>query len=459
MRSLCSILISLGVLTALAGPVRAEPARPHGTYIPVRSSRATAAQGAIDSRIIYLNGCWHTGDCVITAGYDDSRTQHSSILGVGTANFPPYPWGGASFDQMVQCVRKIYAPFNVQIVTQDPGNKPHWENIVSGTAQDGGFSALAGGVAPFTCNIINDAITYTFAKSFGNDPQRICEVVAQETAHAFGLDHEYLRTDPMTYLTGYHPKMFQDQDAYCGEYTERVCRCGSDTQNSYRSILAVFGPGEPTPPDVAIASPADGGDVNPGFAIHVNASDDTGVASVEIDIDGKSVSTTSSAPYLFYAPADLPQGSHTVVAKASDDFGATGSASITVNEIPPCQGANDCGSGMVCVQGRCVLGPDSAGGLGTACTGSADCASEVCEASSGGSGDSQYCAEPCTIGQGGCPSGFRCEASGSGDVCLPGGGGGCRIAPGADSGSRPLGAGFILLLALCVAGKQRSPRP
>ena len=78
----------------------------------------------------------------------------------------------------------------------------------------------------------------------------ICWTAAQETAHALGLDHEYVFSDgtsacndPMTYrMDCGGQKFFRNKAAQCGEVGVRTCRCGG-SQNSHVKIRGVFGDG------------------------------------------------------------------------------------------------------------------------------------------------------------------------------------------------------------------------
>jgi uncharacterized protein (TIGR03382 family) len=47
--------------------------------------------------------------------------------------------------------------------------------------------------------------------------------MAQEIAHSYGLDHQMLPSDPMTYLDYDGDRTFQDQAAACGEFEARPC--------------------------------------------------------------------------------------------------------------------------------------------------------------------------------------------------------------------------------------------
>jgi MYXO-CTERM domain-containing protein len=104
-----------------------------------------------------------------------------------------------------------------------------------------------GGVSPFSCGTINNSIVFTFAVVYGTAYRDICETSAQEIAHSFGLDHEHLCSDPMTYLTGCGNKSFQNVAAPCGEYSNRACMCGGNTQNSVALLDQRLGLYEPPP--------------------------------------------------------------------------------------------------------------------------------------------------------------------------------------------------------------------
>ena len=68
---------------------------------------------------------------------------------------------------------------------------------------------------------------FAFTDNIPSDPQTVCEVMSQEIGHAYGLDHELLAADPMTYLAFTGKRTFQDADASCGEKTARPCGPGS----------------------------------------------------------------------------------------------------------------------------------------------------------------------------------------------------------------------------------------
>lgn len=429
-----------------------------------------------NSNIIFLNSCRPNG-CRVQSGSESSQnytsngveyTGRSSIIS-GTRTVSAWRYTDQVWNQVVQCVRETFAPFNIVVTDQDPGTQRHWEAIVAGSPQEVGMQSGVAGVSPYYCGsngmatLINDTITYSFANILGADVAEICWTVSQEVAHSFGLDHQMLNSDPMTYLTnGPQYKRFQNQAANCGEYSARRCdnRCpGSSNnptqQNSYQKIMGIFGGAAPTPPVITFVEPAHGANVSPGQRVHVDIQDDQGVASATLSVNGSNVTTLTFSPWIFNLPATLGEGTHRVTVTAVDTFGASGSASIDVVIGPPCQTPGDCrgqGDNLTCVGGRCVPGDGAPGGLGSECEGPEDCYSGQCAQGSGGE---KYCVEFCTIGGSDCPGGYKCVNAGGQGVCWPSGddGGGCSTDGGAPTLPILLGVGLAALLV-----RRRDPR-
>lgn len=463
MRRVLFAFVSLGTMVA-SGPARADvvddddPGRPRGRMIFQPELKGNpdfkpTPRGGGPSVIIYMN---RSGGTYYGGGWNDSRTNQSSIIS-GTKTLAPYPYDEASWQQVMKCFRDLWAPFNVEVTDVDPGNVPHVESVVTGSSpQSAGFDAQTGGVAPFTCGILDTAIVYTFAGVWGNSPRNICETAAQESAHAFGLDHENYCPDPMTYKFGCGDKYFRDYDAPCGEFSNRNCYCGGSTQNSHRMLLGLFGARPNDPPTCAITNPANGATVRSGFVIDVDAHDDINLDRVELWVNGQHVRSDATPPYGFYAPSDLEAGTHTITARAVDTSGMLADSSITVNLVGPCTGKSECASHEVCVDGRCATD------LGHNCTSSEQCASNLCATGSDGS----RCTQLCDPGASNCPSGFDCLNAGSQGVCWPGDGwdpgggdtsGGCGCVVGARRQTLPLFlSGLALGLAALVVFRRRA---
>ena len=424
------LAVVLTAATAQAAPVRPEP-------MAIRVPHAPVSTAAVSSHIIYLHRCDQSGCTVHQGTVDDSRTSTSSIAD-GDRTIGEFTQSEDVWLAVVNCVKDTYAAFDVTITDVDPGNVPHFEEIIGGTPdQLRSDIPNAGGVAPFNCDEVPNGISFTF-DVYGPDPDSLCWTVAQETAHTFGLEHEFLIHDPMTYIPGDLPKRFQWQDAPCGTHSATACQCSAaGTQNSYEHIYTLFGVGAPTPPTVKIISPTDGKKVSPKFPIVIDAEDDAAIDHLELWIDGAMADAISGAPWQFTAPM-LAEGPHTIEIHAIDTTQMSAMTSITINQGPPCTAATGCEGTDVCVNGGCIPGSDVPGGLGSICQANDQCLSMQC-ASAGET--FMHCVAACdTSTPGSCPNNFECLASGSGGVCWPSQGGGCCSASGDPRGSLLLGA-------------------
>jgi hypothetical protein len=443
---------------------RIQPAPGMMSTTPIEA----ATPEAIQSHTLFLNRC--PGGCTITSGNESAVNNTSSIQGNGVSNYSEFSYGEARWQQVLQCVRETYAPFNVNVVDTRPTSGVYWMTIVAGTSsQFGGLQQGVLGVSPYSFQcpapLQNNTITFAFVNDpfADNDVNEMCWIIAQETAHSFGLDHEALRNDPMTYIDiGSLPAErheFKNQVAACGAYqaNDDGCACPGSTQNSYARILGIFGPSAPTPPVVEITNPNDGAQVDPGFQVATTVSDSNGITQVELFIDDESIDVLTIAPYIFSTPDNLGDGTHRVTVTATDGQGTPGSATVDVIIGAPCETPGDCaeqGDNLTCVGGRCVPGEGAEGGLGSECTEDAECYSGLCQ----GSNEGSFCVESCELGSDDCPGGFGCIAGGDGGICWPGagGGGGCLSADH-ETPTLPIALG-IALGALMIRRRRRTGR-
>lgn len=441
---------------------------------------------AANTKTIFLNRC--PSGCLVSRGTTDARTNTTSILRNATqANLSAFSRSDTVWNNVVSCVRDVFGPFGVEIVTDDPGTASHFEIMVAGTPQQLGRSAGVGGVSPFDCAVeyIPNSLVFVF-DVWGNSVEDICSTAAQELAHSFGLDHVTDPSDPLTYFGYNGRRRFKDAQIQCGsdcvDYDNNpatpntgpfgqtctgttlqqgaqnhTCTCNDgphadillNTQNSVAVMTSLFGAGVPTPPTLAIAKPRPGDNVAPGFPVVAEATDDNGISTVELHVDGVLAGTATQIPYVFNAPATLADGAHTVEVIAYDRNGANAKQTVQVYIGPPCTKPADCPSDTdTCVGGRCVPGPGVQGGLGTACTDGAACASGQCAANSSGE---MYCVEPCEPANDQCPDGFGCLAVGTGGVCWPSEDtGGCST-----TGGGPLVLGLSLLALFVTSSRRR----
>ncbi|MBL0220697.1 MAG: hypothetical protein IPQ07_43370 [Myxococcales bacterium] len=452
MVSVANAEVQENIADAPQNPLATPHERPQATYrfidpgLPTTVGDGVSAAGGV-SNVIYLNNCKPNG-CQVTPGNDDSVNNRSSIPDQAST-VSPWGYSDAVWTQVVDCVKATYAPFGVQIVTSRPTSGNYHMAIVAGTPQNVQMQQGVGGVSPYTCGYIPNAISFSFAGVYGPNVDDICWTVAQETAHSWGLDHKFDNKDPMTYLqSGPTRKVFQNMAGSCGEYQARACQCGGSTMNSFQEILQTFGGSTPTPPTVTITSPKAGDNLPVGFPIRADIMDDIGASKAELRIDGNLVSTLTSAPWVWNAPATVGQGTHTIKVTGYDIGNTPAEASVSITIGAACKKPGDCANDTdTCVDGRCVAGEGVTGGLGSTCTKNEECKSGQC--GSDGTGNS-YCVENCNPESDGCPSGFGCISAGaSGGVCWPGaggGGGGCNT--GTDNGGAiflGLGLGALLI--------------
>jgi C1A family cysteine protease len=86
-----------------------------------------------------------------------------------------------------------------------------------------------------------------------------------------------------------------------------------------------------TAPTVSITSPASGSSVSGTVNVSISASDNVGIKSVALSVDGIVVSSLTAAPYNFsWNTTNLADGNHSLSAKATDAAGNVNTSTITV---------------------------------------------------------------------------------------------------------------------------------
>jgi hypothetical protein len=283
---------------------------------PANTPIAAVAQ----SRIIYMN----KGGVTLSPGNNDARTNRSTLVS-STRVVPAWNASATTWTGVMTCMRDMFSRWDVQVVDVDPGNVPHMEAVFTSSPSSIGMSSGVGGVSPFTqdCSVIENSIVFTFTGAFGNSPQTICEVMAQEVAHSYGLDHEMLASDPMTYLNYSGKRTFKDQTVSCGEYQNRACGIGGSVcrpnQNSVQLLNARLGTADIVAPMLTITSPADGSTVQPGFPVTATASDNIGVTQATLFVDDAVVTMAPGAgPYNWPTDVTLAPGAHSIGVEVTD---------------------------------------------------------------------------------------------------------------------------------------------
>jgi hypothetical protein len=463
-----TILVLLVATTVEANPRGAIKYEPE----PISSARVKPVDTSI-SPIIYLNRC--VGGCTIIGGStNDASSNMSSLpcaMGGSCSNgscMCQSPAGGTytvgefqsstamtgaaadpEWNALVKCVKEVYSPYAVTVtdVAPAPGSS-FTEGIVAGVPEDIGWKRTeVGGIAVVSaqgaCVAKNNIMSFSFANIYGG-PTRIldmCWTAAQETAHSFGLDHEYEFADgssacnsPMTYRFDCGgEKFFRNQAAKCGEAAVRTC-CSGGLQDSHQKLVTIFGPGTPitTPPHVEIGTPT-GGTIPNGTTVTATSGAQRGVARLELWLNNHKWVEAKGAPfstngqpdpsgYTLTMPAKVPDGVIDIIVKAFDDIEIEGdSATVTVTKGVPCASAATCLDGQKCDAGKCYWDPPT-GEIGDACTYNEFCKNNICADVNG----QKVCSESCIVGStDACPMGFTCADAGGMGFCVPPDNGGC----------------------------------
>jgi len=437
MRRATSWLAGVGLVVASATVAIAGP-KPTAT-VPIAPQ---VAEHAAAAQVLYFNRC--VGGCTITkSGTNDARSRASTIPRGSVGDqfmMTEFRHGDAVWNDLMQCLREVYSPYNVTITDQLPApGVAYNENIVAGADNEIGVSA--GGIAPVTsdCSPYSYVISYTFANDYGPDVNTLCYVAAQETGHAYGMaDHSWsfisddrsACSDPMSYrqdcLTQ-GQRFFRNEAATCGDFAQEQCNCAG--MNSHAKLLAALGAGTPItpPPTVTVTQPA-AGPIASGAMVIANAKSVRGITKVELWLNGFKWGERKGVPfgqteqpeaaYALPIPAEVPDGVIDIQVIAKDDIGmSTTAPTITVTKGAPCATADTCLAGQKCEAGKCFWDPPS-GAIGDVCTYPQFCLSGTC---TGPAGEDQLCTQSCIPNVGdSCPMGFTClETAPAQGVCWP----------------------------------------
>lgn len=343
-------LLAASLAFGLAAPVIARAAPADEIFLSERAldgvqfarvrlpARPMAAGAQAQSKVIYLN----KNGITLQPGDDDARTNRSSIIS-GARSVPSWNTSAANWAATVQCMKDMFAPFDVTVTDVDPGMVPHMEAVFGGSPGNIGMGQGVGGVSPFTtdCAVIENSIVFTFTNAVGSDARTVCEIMAQEVAHSYGLDHEMLASDPMTYLNYNGDRSFKDQTVPCGEYQNRACGIGGSVcrpnQNSVQLLTERLGRADLVAPTLSITSPADGETVAPGFLVAATATDNVAVTGGRLFIDDVDVGpVTGPGPFTFPTDPDLADGVHVLRVEVTDGkHPVTSTITVTVARTGP----------------------------------------------------------------------------------------------------------------------------
>jgi len=470
------VVLALGALEG--GAVAAPPLK-----LVIGAPQPPVADGELGGTTIFLNRC--VGGCTVRPGPDNSETDTSPLTQNQTTlaefTFQPGEW-----EATVACAKEVYSPYNVNVTdTRPTAGQNYTEILVAGDPADLGLPNGVGGVAsvPANCQPNVKGVSFAFTSAInifaqeagGSRVNGLCWIIAQETAHLYGLDHEYefaedarsACNDPMTYRADCGgQKFFRNRFAKCGESEARACNCPG-YQNSHAQMVKIFGAGQSIvpAPTVSVTTPLANGAL--GAVVVAAAGSKRGVERVDFYLNGWKWSSQTGvaftrqgqpdpSSYTFVLPTNLPDSIYDIVVKAYDDIGTESvSDTVTVTKGAACQSAATCANGQKCENGRCFWDPP-VGEIGDDCTYAEFCKSNLCS----GTADTQICTQNCIPGVAdSCPidSGLECaETSPGHGVCFPKDtGGGCCSVNGDGNGWVPGTFGAVVFGLIALRPRRR----
>jgi MYXO-CTERM domain-containing protein len=294
-----------------------------------------------------------------------SNDPHSDCSAIFQGVVLPFSGDVVHRASIVQVIRKRLGDFGITVTDQRPPSGDYDMEMV-GNWQ--GVRPEFAGVAPnIDCFDATGGET-SFTLEATGSADGIAEIVLQEIAHTWGLEHVDEQQDLLYPTTQGSNKTFQDEchkivddvqlnetDGYCNEIHTQFCSYG--WQNSYQELLYVFGESVPDtlPPGVTIVAPADGATIEGGsFDLVIALEDDQSPAVITTDIrmESDALPAAIEAGGAYAAPGeltfpieDLPDGTYVVRVDVQDESENPAADEITFTVVgnPPSSG--DAGSG------------------------------------------------------------------------------------------------------------------
>jgi hypothetical protein len=302
-------------------------------------------------KTVYLN--FSDGTESLTLGTIDDAAANVSSTGVA-APYPVFSWPGINTGavtmaelvrRVVRRVHEVFLPYNVLVTTTRPAAGPYVMVMIGGHPRDIGVNLTVAGLAFMDCrNEVASDIVFAFPEMLRGNEQGLVVTIAQEAAHAFGLEHTNNRADIM------YPTVVREQDRFVDEESpildDRLC--GNSTQNSHRRLLAAVGAwlgdakpvddgsrADRTPPTLTWLAPGPEATVAQPFTVRVHAEDEGGIDHVVLAADGDR--GTLFRPPFAWSLAGFAPGPLAVTVIAYDAAGNTTplSANVVVGGPPP----------------------------------------------------------------------------------------------------------------------------
>jgi hypothetical protein len=339
--------------------------------------------------VIYLD--FSDGTETVTFGPQDDSANNQSSLG-GASPYPAFAWPSIStgietraqvISRVARAVHQLFLRYNVLVTLTRPATPPYTTVLIGGSARDLGLQENYGGVAFMDCGNKQDAnLVFAFPGNLRGNELGLVVTIAQEAAHAFGLEHTVDRRDVM------YPLLSPEQAVFLDEQTTILgaSLCGNTTQNSHRLLAATVGlwQGDDKPfddgsrtdhvaPTLVVDEPLPGALVAQPFVIRLRVADDVGIDHLVLVTGNEGDRAVLRRPPYGFSVGRFAPGPLEFTLTAYDRSGntTTVTSQVTVTGDPELPGVGLAGGGCAVAPAarrpRGPRGPGLSGALTTLC--------------------------------------------------------------------------------------------
>ncbi len=326
---------------AIDDPAFAIPIDPPHAPSPVGLGSERPPQ-RLGAKILFVNfdGGDLNGGCGNDPHNDCSQIFQGTVL--------PYSGDEAKRASVIQVIRARVEDFGITVTNLRPDDGDYdMEMVGNWQGESPGFAGVAPTIDCWDSN--GGELSFTLESSQTADG--IAEIVLQEAAHTWGLEHVNVQTDLLYPTTSGSNKTFNDDcgkivsdtmlsesNGYCNQVHTNFCDSG--WQNSYQELLMIFGESIPdtTAPTVEIVEPADGSQQSGKFDLVIRIADDQSpvVTDTQIVLDSPALAMPAEFSGAYAGPAELsfpidglPDGEYTVHVAIADESANPAEAEIT----------------------------------------------------------------------------------------------------------------------------------
>jgi len=328
--------------------------------------RATERPQRLGAKLLYVN---FDGAQMTWCGGSNDPHDNCSTIFQGTVL--PFSGDAVRRASIIQVIRKRIADFGITVTDQRPESGDYDMEMVGNWE---GQSPDFAGIAPNIDCYDSEGGETSFTLEASGSADGVAEIVLQELAHTWGLEHVDEKQDLLYPTTEGTNKTFRDEchkivedvqlnetDGYCNSVHTQFCNYG--WQNGYQELLYVFGESVPDtlPPGVTIVAPEDGATIDGGnvdLVISLEDDQSPAVITTTIVLQSETLPAPVEAGGAYAAPGeltfpitDLPDGTYALRVDVTDESENPAADEITFTVVgnPPESedesGSGDAGSG------------------------------------------------------------------------------------------------------------------